>query len=143
MHAVAWDAVQRLRHERCMQIVFACNRLGYKLECLDIIRSGHCIAVFETDLVLAGCTFMVGHFDFKAHVFKCQGDVPAAVFPEINRLQVEIATGITEFRCGIAILIQFEKEKFRLRAELQVVIAHILHLAHKPLQVGTRVAGKR
>src|SRR5699024_135387 len=59
VHSISVNAIERLRHERHMHMVFACNRLCNKFECLYVVAGSHRICIFEADFMLARAGFVV------------------------------------------------------------------------------------
>ncbi|MNN91266.1 hypothetical protein D3C81_2093520 [compost metagenome] len=54
-----------------MQAVLAGYRLHDKLKGLNLVASHNGVSIFEVNLMLAGCHFMVRCFNFEAHFFQC------------------------------------------------------------------------
>ncbi|KYC61210.1 hypothetical protein B4100_3310 [Heyndrickxia coagulans] len=143
VHPGTVHAKQRFRHKRRMQAMFACNRLDHQFKGLDIVACPDCIRIFKINFVLAGCNFMVGRFNFKAHFLEFQYDVAPAVFAKVRRRQVKIAAVVVQLQCRFIFFIQLEEEEFRFRPKIKTREAKFFHFFQYPFQIIPRITFKR
>ena len=141
MHTRAAFTENRLRHKGCVKTVAVCKVFNNKLERHNIVRRAQNLVILEVDLMLTLCVFVVGRLNFKAHAFKRQADVLAAVLTLVNGAEVKVAAPVVAVGGGSALFVRAEKEKFALGADIAGV-AHVRRLFDCALEYPARIALK-
>ena len=142
VHSRAALAENGLRHECCIKSVAVGKVFNNKSERHNIVRRAQDLVIFKVNFMLAFCVLVVGRFNFKAHAFKRQADVLAAVLALVNRAEVKIAAPVMAVGGGTSLFIRAEKEEFALRANIAGV-AHVGGLFDCALENMARIALKR
>ena len=72
----------------------------------------HGIASHQIDLVLAGCLFMVGRADVKAHLFESENDISSGIFSRIKRTYVHKPRRLIGRDRGPPVFIHVKQKEF-------------------------------
>ncbi|MNZ86882.1 hypothetical protein D3C78_1057240 [compost metagenome] len=72
--------------------------------------------------MLARSYFMVGSFDFKAHLLQLQNNFTTAIFTKICWCKIKVTTLVIQLHSWVTLLICLEQEKLRLRAYVHCCI---------------------
>ena len=139
VHTGTVDAVNGLRHERCVQAVTASIGFNNMFKGNNVVCGFQRFVKTEVDFVLTLCHFVVGSFNFKAHFFQRQADIAAALFALVGGTHIEIARNVAGLGGRVAFFIQLEQEEFTFRTDVER-IAHVCGFFNDFFQNVSRVA---
>ena len=120
VQAGAVASVDRLGHEGGVEAVLLRDVLDDETERADVVGGDEHVVLAEIDLVLRGGDLVVRRLDVDADRLEGEHDLPAHVFAEVDRGEVEVAGGVVGLG-GRPAVARLEQEELGLGAAVHRV----------------------
>lgn len=123
VQAVAVAVGERLGHKGGEQAVLCGDCLDRHFEGDEIIRRTQRVCVSEIHLMLAGAALVVGAFRPQPHLLEGEADLPADVFPLIQRGDIVEAAAVVRGHRRLTGRVGFEQVELALGAHVDDITA--------------------